>query len=173
MNPVRWKKRPLLQKTLTRKWLSRPSSPFVTSCYTTWQDRSLSLCSVSLSTRLHDILRLCWCWSVLSMMDGWQVVAADLQLIKGVAERLKQCHDPTWNHEVWMLLPQSKRNYTGWCVVSMYFSLFACFITIILSFLELWGHWSSFQGTRYKCFYASTLMAVGWSIRPKKALSKF
>uniref|UniRef100_A0AAQ5XJT8 Synembryn n=1 Tax=Amphiprion ocellaris TaxID=80972 RepID=A0AAQ5XJT8_AMPOC len=25
---------------------------------------------------------------------------ADLQLIKGVAERLKQCHDPTWNHEV-------------------------------------------------------------------------
>ncbi|XP_034033012.1 synembryn-A isoform X2 [Thalassophryne amazonica] len=29
-----------------------------------------------------------------------QVVAADLQVIKGVAERLKQCHDPTWNHEV-------------------------------------------------------------------------
>ncbi|XP_069575713.1 synembryn-A [Brachyistius frenatus] len=29
-----------------------------------------------------------------------QVVAADLQLIKGVAARLKQCHDPTWNHEV-------------------------------------------------------------------------
>ncbi|KAK1874955.1 Synembryn-A [Dissostichus eleginoides] len=29
-----------------------------------------------------------------------QVVAADLQLIKGVAERLKQCHDPIWNHEV-------------------------------------------------------------------------
>ncbi|XP_060892428.1 synembryn-A [Labrus mixtus] len=29
-----------------------------------------------------------------------QVVAADLQLIKGVAERLKQSHDPTWNHEV-------------------------------------------------------------------------
>uniref|UniRef100_UPI0037E70629 synembryn-A n=1 Tax=Semicossyphus pulcher TaxID=241346 RepID=UPI0037E70629 len=28
------------------------------------------------------------------------VVAADLQLIKGVAERLKQSHDPTWNHEV-------------------------------------------------------------------------
>uniref|UniRef100_A0A3B4VBB0 Synembryn n=1 Tax=Seriola dumerili TaxID=41447 RepID=A0A3B4VBB0_SERDU len=26
--------------------------------------------------------------------------AADLQLIKGVAERLKQCHDPTWNHEI-------------------------------------------------------------------------
>uniref|UniRef100_A0A3B4ZBZ4 Synembryn n=1 Tax=Stegastes partitus TaxID=144197 RepID=A0A3B4ZBZ4_9TELE len=26
--------------------------------------------------------------------------AADLQLIKGVAERMKQCHDPTWNHEV-------------------------------------------------------------------------
>ncbi|XP_074534726.1 chaperone Ric-8A [Halichoeres trimaculatus] len=29
-----------------------------------------------------------------------QVVAADLQLIKGVAERLKQSHDPTWTHEV-------------------------------------------------------------------------
>ncbi|XP_034541815.1 synembryn-A [Notolabrus celidotus] len=29
-----------------------------------------------------------------------QVVAADLQLIKGVAERLKQSHDPTWKHEV-------------------------------------------------------------------------
>ncbi|KAM7002126.1 chaperone Ric-8A [Tautogolabrus adspersus] len=29
-----------------------------------------------------------------------QVVAGDLQLIKGVAERLKQSHDPTWNHEV-------------------------------------------------------------------------
>ncbi|KAM3842677.1 LOW QUALITY PROTEIN: chaperone Ric-8A [Diretmus argenteus] len=29
-----------------------------------------------------------------------QVVAAELQLMKGVAERLKQCHDPTWNHEV-------------------------------------------------------------------------
>lgn len=29
-----------------------------------------------------------------------QVVAADLQLIKGVAERLKQCHDSIWNHEV-------------------------------------------------------------------------
>uniref|UniRef100_A0A8C9ZE34 Synembryn n=1 Tax=Sander lucioperca TaxID=283035 RepID=A0A8C9ZE34_SANLU len=28
------------------------------------------------------------------------VIAADLQLIKGVAERLKQCHDPIWNHEV-------------------------------------------------------------------------
>lgn len=34
-------------------------------------------------------------------MGGWQVIAADLQLIKGVAERLKQCHDPIWNHEVW------------------------------------------------------------------------
>jgi len=33
-------------------------------------------------------------------LDGWQAVAADLQLIKGVAERLKQCHDPTWIHEV-------------------------------------------------------------------------
>ncbi|CAL8263279.1 unnamed protein product [Merluccius merluccius] len=29
-----------------------------------------------------------------------QVVAAELQLMKGVAERLKQCHDPTWTHEV-------------------------------------------------------------------------
>nr|XP_046250742.1 synembryn-A isoform X2 [Scatophagus argus] len=28
------------------------------------------------------------------------VVAADLQLIKGVAARLKQCHDRTWNYEV-------------------------------------------------------------------------
>lgn len=37
-------------------------------------------------------------------MDGYccvlQVMAGDLQLIKGVAERLKQCRDPTWNHEV-------------------------------------------------------------------------
>ncbi|XP_029992083.1 chaperone Ric-8A isoform X2 [Sphaeramia orbicularis] len=29
-----------------------------------------------------------------------QVVAAELQLIRGVAERLKQCRDPTWNDEV-------------------------------------------------------------------------
>lgn len=29
-----------------------------------------------------------------------QVVAAELQLIKGVAERLKQCRDPTWTYEV-------------------------------------------------------------------------
>ncbi|XP_058502598.1 synembryn-A isoform X2 [Solea solea] len=29
-----------------------------------------------------------------------QVVAADLQLIKGVSERLKQCHDSPWNQEV-------------------------------------------------------------------------
>lgn len=29
-----------------------------------------------------------------------QVVAAELQLIKGVAERLKQCRNPTWTHEV-------------------------------------------------------------------------
>ncbi|XP_075998347.1 chaperone Ric-8A [Genypterus blacodes] len=29
-----------------------------------------------------------------------QVVAAELQLIKGVAERLKECHDPTLSHEV-------------------------------------------------------------------------
>lgn len=36
-------------------------------------------------------------------MDGWQVIAAKLQLIKGVAERLKQCRDPAWSHEVWEL----------------------------------------------------------------------
>ncbi|XP_030222360.1 chaperone Ric-8A isoform X2 [Gadus morhua] len=29
-----------------------------------------------------------------------QVVAEELQLMKGIAERLKQCHDPTWTHEV-------------------------------------------------------------------------
>ncbi|KAF7215093.1 chaperone Ric-8A isoform X1 [Nothobranchius furzeri] len=29
-----------------------------------------------------------------------QVRAAELQLIKGVAERLKQCYDPTWGYEV-------------------------------------------------------------------------
>ncbi|KAK7892066.1 hypothetical protein WMY93_024029 [Mugilogobius chulae] len=29
-----------------------------------------------------------------------QVMAAELQLIKGVAERLKQCRDPTWTYEV-------------------------------------------------------------------------
>ncbi|KAM6973155.1 chaperone Ric-8A [Aplochiton taeniatus] len=29
-----------------------------------------------------------------------QVVAAELQLMTSVAGRLKQCHDPTWNHEV-------------------------------------------------------------------------
>ncbi|XP_068595686.1 synembryn-A [Brachionichthys hirsutus] len=28
------------------------------------------------------------------------VAAADLQLIKGVTERMKQCNDPTWSHEV-------------------------------------------------------------------------
>lgn len=33
-------------------------------------------------------------------MCGGQAVAADLQLMKGLAERLKQCHDPTWNHDV-------------------------------------------------------------------------
>uniref|UniRef100_A0A8P4KJJ7 Synembryn n=1 Tax=Dicentrarchus labrax TaxID=13489 RepID=A0A8P4KJJ7_DICLA len=38
--------------------------------------------------------------NILLHNERGQVVAADLQLIKGVAERLKQCHDPTWNHEV-------------------------------------------------------------------------
>ncbi|XP_035809320.2 synembryn-A isoform X1 [Amphiprion ocellaris] len=38
--------------------------------------------------------------NILLHNETGQVVAADLQLIKGVAERLKQCHDPTWNHEV-------------------------------------------------------------------------
>ncbi|CAL1595162.1 unnamed protein product [Knipowitschia caucasica] len=32
--------------------------------------------------------------------DTAQVVAAELQLIQGVAERLKQCRDPTWTYEV-------------------------------------------------------------------------
>ncbi|XP_071344839.1 chaperone Ric-8A isoform X2 [Trachinotus anak] len=38
--------------------------------------------------------------NILLHNEKGQVVATDLQLIKGVAERLKQCHDPTWNHEV-------------------------------------------------------------------------
>uniref|UniRef100_A0A3B4ZBU9 Synembryn n=1 Tax=Stegastes partitus TaxID=144197 RepID=A0A3B4ZBU9_9TELE len=38
--------------------------------------------------------------NILLHNETGQVVAADLQLIKGVAERMKQCHDPTWNHEV-------------------------------------------------------------------------
>ncbi|CAK6966403.1 synembryn-A [Scomber scombrus] len=38
--------------------------------------------------------------NILLHNETGQVVAADLQLIKGVAERLKQCYDPTWNHEV-------------------------------------------------------------------------
>ncbi|KAM7396103.1 hypothetical protein PAMP_019172 [Pampus punctatissimus] len=38
--------------------------------------------------------------NILLHNETGQVVAADLQLIKGVADRLKQCHDPTWNHEV-------------------------------------------------------------------------
>ncbi|KAM8751771.1 chaperone Ric-8A [Acanthopagrus schlegelii] len=38
--------------------------------------------------------------NILLHNETGQVVAADLQLIKGVAERLKQCHDATWNHEV-------------------------------------------------------------------------
>ncbi|XP_008309308.1 chaperone Ric-8A isoform X2 [Cynoglossus semilaevis] len=38
--------------------------------------------------------------NILLHNETGQVVAADLQLIKGVSERLKQCHDSTWNHEV-------------------------------------------------------------------------
>ncbi|XP_069384272.1 synembryn-A isoform X1 [Paralichthys olivaceus] len=38
--------------------------------------------------------------NILLHNETGQVIAADLQLIKGVSERLKQCHDPTWNHEV-------------------------------------------------------------------------
>ncbi|XP_070763210.1 chaperone Ric-8A [Enoplosus armatus] len=38
--------------------------------------------------------------NILLHNETGQVVAADLQLIKCVAERLKQCHDPTWSHEV-------------------------------------------------------------------------
>ncbi|XP_026167525.1 chaperone Ric-8A [Mastacembelus armatus] len=38
--------------------------------------------------------------NILLHSERGQVVAADLQLIKGVAERLKQCHHSTCNHEV-------------------------------------------------------------------------
>ncbi|XP_038563030.1 synembryn-A isoform X1 [Micropterus salmoides] len=38
--------------------------------------------------------------NILLHSETGQVIAADLQMIKGVAERLKQYHDPTWNHEV-------------------------------------------------------------------------
>ncbi|XP_026222459.1 synembryn-A [Anabas testudineus] len=38
--------------------------------------------------------------NILLHSEVGQVVAADLQLIRGLAERLKQCHDPTWSHEV-------------------------------------------------------------------------
>ncbi|KAM4573563.1 chaperone Ric-8A isoform 2-T2 [Odontesthes bonariensis] len=38
--------------------------------------------------------------NILLHNETGQVVAAELQLIKGVAERLKQCRDPTWTHEV-------------------------------------------------------------------------
>ncbi|KAM9376407.1 chaperone Ric-8A [Pholidichthys leucotaenia] len=38
--------------------------------------------------------------NILLHNETGQAVAADLQVIKGVAERLKQCRDPTWNHEV-------------------------------------------------------------------------
>ncbi|KAG7522854.1 hypothetical protein JOB18_032239 [Solea senegalensis] len=38
--------------------------------------------------------------NILLHNETGQVVAADLQLIKGVSERLKQCHDSPWNQEV-------------------------------------------------------------------------
>ncbi|XP_037306537.1 synembryn-A [Pungitius pungitius] len=38
--------------------------------------------------------------NILLHNETGQGVAADLQLIKGVAERLKQCYDPNWIHEV-------------------------------------------------------------------------
>uniref|UniRef100_A0A672FI23 Synembryn n=1 Tax=Salarias fasciatus TaxID=181472 RepID=A0A672FI23_SALFA len=38
--------------------------------------------------------------NILLHSETGQVVAADLQLIEGVAKRLKQCHSSTWNHEV-------------------------------------------------------------------------
>ncbi|XP_061577568.1 synembryn-A isoform X1 [Cololabis saira] len=38
--------------------------------------------------------------NILLHNETGQVVAAELQLIKGVAARMKQCHDPTWNQEV-------------------------------------------------------------------------
>lgn len=74
-----------------------------------------SICNILLHNQTGQVSPLCRListftliivfWLVLInkiylLMDGWQVVAADLQLIQGVAERLKQCRDPTWNHEV-------------------------------------------------------------------------
>ncbi|XP_028287967.1 chaperone Ric-8A [Parambassis ranga] len=38
--------------------------------------------------------------NILLHNETGQVVAGDLQLIKGLAKRLKQCHDSTWTHEV-------------------------------------------------------------------------
>ncbi|CAB1416384.1 unnamed protein product [Pleuronectes platessa] len=38
--------------------------------------------------------------NILLHNETGQVIAADLQLIKGLSERLKQCHDSTWIHEV-------------------------------------------------------------------------
>ncbi|XP_035013114.2 synembryn-A isoform X1 [Hippoglossus stenolepis] len=38
--------------------------------------------------------------NILLHNETGQVIAADLQLIKGLSERLKQCHDSIWNHEV-------------------------------------------------------------------------
>ncbi|XP_029379169.1 chaperone Ric-8A isoform X2 [Echeneis naucrates] len=38
--------------------------------------------------------------NILLHNETGQVEVADLQLINGVAERLKQCHDLTWSHEV-------------------------------------------------------------------------
>uniref|UniRef100_A0A3B3CQ21 Synembryn n=1 Tax=Oryzias melastigma TaxID=30732 RepID=A0A3B3CQ21_ORYME len=42
----------------------------------------------------------CLCSQCLSQNHGVSAVAAELQLIKGVAERLKHCNDPTWSFEV-------------------------------------------------------------------------
>ncbi|XP_062245657.1 synembryn-A [Platichthys flesus] len=38
--------------------------------------------------------------NILLHNETGQVIAADLQLMKGLSERLKQCHDSTWIHEV-------------------------------------------------------------------------
>ncbi|XP_067356661.1 synembryn-A isoform X2 [Channa argus] len=38
--------------------------------------------------------------NILLHSETGQVVAEELQLIKGLSERLKQCHGSTWNHEV-------------------------------------------------------------------------
>ncbi|KAK2841791.1 hypothetical protein Q5P01_011991 [Channa striata] len=42
--------------------------------------------------------------NILLHSETGQAVAAELQLIKGVSKRLKQCQDPTWNHEVFFFI---------------------------------------------------------------------